>query len=47
MGSDWPSFCFFLEYVRVSKGRSGLQDIIQVVLIFATTVEIAPESCAV
>ena len=41
MGSVWPPLViFFIEYVQVFKGRSELQDNIQAVLIFATTLRL-------
>ena len=36
MGSVWPPFVNWIEFVRVYKGRLGLQDNIQAVFIFAT-----------
>ena len=36
--------CFLIEYARVLKGRSGLQDKIQAVLIFATGLKITKRS---
>ena len=40
MGSVWPPFVILIRVRASYKGRSGLQDDIQAVLIFATGLKI-------